>query len=422
VTPTPRPGTIANGIPYAALYRPGAEVTTVSVWILSGSRHEPTPGVAHLMEHVVMRAVPTGRRMRVVDEIEQWGGDADAITTRDHVVLYARVPSTDAATALAVLSDAATTVAFDDEVIEGERRVVQEELRAAEADPTDVVHDVFFAAAFGDHPFARPVGGTVGGLARITTADLSAWSTENIRADRLGVVVCGGLRPDAVEAALAASSLAALPTAPAARPAEAAPPLTSRRRALATAADTAAVVCGGRAFPLADPRLAAAEVVVELLAGANTSVLTEEIRSRRGLSYAVSGAVTGYRDAGVWRISISTAPPNRDEVVDLAVRLLRETVERGWSDEEVRAARRRVAGLLRLQTESCLDEALRYGDHVLVGADADWSLPVHLARLDPLTANDVHRCARLMVEHLVIATAGPTGAGSRAPAGDEPAT
>src|SRR5579859_2326225 len=164
------PGTLANGVRYAVLHRPGAEVTTVSVWILAGSRHEPTPGVAHLFEHVVMQAVPAGRNLRVVDEIEACGGDANAMTARDHVVLHARVPTADAATALGILGAAAVTREFDPDLVDAERRVVQEELRLAAADPTDIVHDVFFRTAYGDHPIGRPVGGTLAGVARLDAA------------------------------------------------------------------------------------------------------------------------------------------------------------------------------------------------------------------------------------------------------------
>src|SRR5215469_9568144 len=118
------PAALDNGVSYAALHRPGADVTAVSVWILAGSRHEPVAGVSHLFEHVVMQAVPAGRNKRVVDEIEAWGGDANAMTARDHMVLHARVPTADAAAALEVLIAAATTDEFDDDLVDAERRVV----------------------------------------------------------------------------------------------------------------------------------------------------------------------------------------------------------------------------------------------------------------------------------------------------------
>jgi predicted Zn-dependent peptidase len=398
-------GRLANGVPYAVLHRPGADVTTVSVWVLSGSRHEAVPGVAHMLEHVVMQAVPTGRSMRVVDEIEAWGGDANATTSRDHMVLYARVPTPDALAALDVLVAAVTTVEFDDDVVESERRVVVEELRLAAADPTDIVHDVFFTAAFGDHPMGRPVGGTAEGVAALTAADLAGWARANVRSGLVGAVAGGGVDPARFAEAVGRSALADL-AGPGHRPDDSAPPVTAGRRDHELRSDTAAVILGGPGYPLTDPRFPAAEVLVELLAGGNASVLNEEIRSRRGLSYDVSGGASGYRDTGVWRIAVSTAPEHRAEVADLATKLVNAAVDRGFTAEEVEVARRRVAGLHRLDAESSLTDVMLYGNFGLIAGRPEWTLAHQLEMLARLDADAVNRCAREMVGRLVVATVG----------------
>lgn len=397
---------LANGIRFAALHRPGAAVTSVSVWVLAGSRHESAAGVAHLLEHVVMQCVPPGRTMRVVDEIEAWGGDANAVTTRDHVVLHARVPTSEAATALAVLAAAVTATGFDDELVAAERRVVLEELRLAGADPTDIVHDVFFATAYGDHPIGRPVGGTAAGVEGLSLADVTAWSASYVRPAMLAVVVCGGLTERQVLDALADSSLAQLTDEAVPRPDDSSPALTGGREFLPVLADTASAVLGGQGFALGDARLAAAEIVVELLAGANSSVLNEEIRSRRGLSYDIWGAVSGYRETGTWRVAISTAPEQREAVADLAAELLTAEVRKGWTTDQVQAAARRAAGLLRVSAESSLDEALLHGDHAFVGDDEGYALSGHAARLAETSAAEVNHAAEIMTERLVVATAG----------------
>lgn len=406
LAPAAQPATLDNGVRYAALHRPGADVTTVSVWVLAGSRHEPVPGVAHLFEHVVMQAVPAGRSMRVVDEIEAWGGDANAMTARDHLVLHARVPASDAPAALRVLIDAVVTSEFDDEVVEGERRVVQEELRLAASDPTDIVHDVFFAAAYGDHPMGRPVGGTVPGVAGLGAGDLAAWSRQFVRPALLGVVVSGAMTGEEVRAVLAGSPLAQLTGTPGDRPQDSSPPMVAGRQDLPIVSETAGVVIGGPGFALSDRALLAAEVVLELVAGGNASVLTEEIRSRQGLSYDIWGGVGGYRETGSWRVSISTAPEHRDQVVELATGLLTGAARQGWTQEQVGAASRRVAGLTRVEAESSLDEALLFGDHAYVGDAPGFSLGSYLTGLAGVTAPEVNQAAGFMTDRLVVATAG----------------
>lgn len=400
------PTALANGVRYAVLHRPGADVTTVSVWVLAGSRHEPVPGVAHLFEHVVMQSVPAGRSMRVVDEIEAFGGDANAMTARDHVVLHARVPTADAPATLSILATAATTSEFDADLVSAERRVVQEELRLAAADPTDIVHDVFFQTAYGDHPMGRPVGGILAGLARLDAADLSDWSRRFVRPALVRVVVCGGMTSEAVRAVLADEALAGLEGSAGDRQPDSAPPVTAGRRDASIVSDTAAVVVGGPGFALSDRAMLAAQVVVELVAGGNASVLTEQIRSRRGWSYDITGGVGGYRDTGSWRVAISTAPEHREQVVSLATGLLADAVRRGWTKAQVSTASRRVAGLTRVETESSLEAALLFGDHAYVGESAGFSLAAHLADLAAVSADEVNDAARFMTSRVVVATAG----------------
>lgn len=75
-------------------------------------------------------------------------------------MLHERVPTPDARAVFEVVAAAAACADFDDEVADVERRVVIEELRLAASDPGDIVHDVFFDAAFPAHAMGRPVGGT----------------------------------------------------------------------------------------------------------------------------------------------------------------------------------------------------------------------------------------------------------------------
>lgn len=407
---------LGNGVPVVLRRRPGADVTTVSVWVPLGSRHETVPGVTHLLEHVLMQATPPGRRLRVIDELESLGAEANALTARDHLALHARVPTPEALGALRVLAAGLTNTDFPDDLIEAERRVVDEELRLAAADPADIVHDVFFATAFERQRMGRPVGGTPADVAELTAEHLIEWSGRNVHAGCVAAVVSGDVELGAIVEAL--DPLGALP-AGAPEPDERPRP-TFGRADLALNSDTAAVIVGGHGFALDDPRLPAAEVLIELLAGANSSVLHEEIRSRRGLTYDLWGAATGYRDAGVWRIGMSTAPEHRDMVVDLAGELLAGALAGGFNTDQVAQARRRVAALLRLDAESSLEEVLRLGQHRLIGREADWTPRGHAEALLRVEAVEVAECARLMLDRFVVATAGrPVTAAAEAEHGRE---
>ena len=208
---------LGNGVPVVVRRRRDAPVTTVSVWLLAGSRHERIPGITHLAEHVLVQAPLPGRAANAVAEVEAGGGEVNAITSREHLVLYARVPTPDALGAIGVLADGITAREFDDEVVAGELRVVDEELRLAASDPSDIVHDVFFGTAFPDQPFGRPVGGTPGSLDGITAAQLADWVGGTVHAGSVGVVISGDLDAERAVALLADGPLAELRAARAGR-------------------------------------------------------------------------------------------------------------------------------------------------------------------------------------------------------------
>jgi predicted Zn-dependent peptidase len=404
---------LRSGVPVLVRHRPGAEVSAVTVWLRTGARDERAAlGITHLLEHVLMQAELPGRGIRPVDAIEALGGEANAVTSREYLMLYARVPTDAAGEAAALLAESLTNTAFPADVVAAERRVVREELRLAASEPDDVVHDVFFQTAFGAHPLGRPVGGSIASVTALRPADLVAHQAEHVHAGRVAVVVSGGLPVERVHRLFERGPLADLPPGPPPAVDPDPPVVTPGRADHRLNSDSAAVILGGAAVPLGDPGHAAYDVLMELVAGGNAALLVEEIRSRRGLSYDVWGYASGYRDTGVWRAGVTTAPEQLDEVLSLAVRLLGEQIERGWTEAEVAGARQRVAGLVQLDLESSLEDASMLGAHALIGDDPEWTLRGHLERVAAVTAGDVAGRAAGLLDGLVIATAGGPAGGT----------
>ncbi|MEV6980934.1 pitrilysin family protein [Sphaerisporangium sp. NPDC051017] len=397
---------LGNGIPVWVLHRPGATATTVSLWLLTGSRYEPeaVAGGTHLLEHILMQApLPGGGRP--IDLLEGLGGEGNAITSRDHLVLYARVPSPEAPAALEILARAMAEPDLGEEILESERKVVQEELRLAAGDPFDIVHDVFYDVAFAGHPLARPVGGTAESVGRVNLDDLRAFHTRWVRASSAALIVCGDLTAEAVLKVLESGPLTALP--PGGDPPDhGLPSVSGGRRNHPLNNDSAGVVLGGPAVPYGHRLLPAWQVLMDLIGGASSALLFEEIRNRRGLAYDMWAFTNAYRDTGVWRAFIATAPEHVGEVVETATALLTERAERGWTAAEVELATRRTAGLLQLETEQSFEEALLYGRYGLIPGHGDWTLAGQIEAIRAVTADDVLLSLRTALEPMVITVAG----------------
>ncbi len=88
-----------------------------------------------------------GRKNRNVREIaqslESLGGYLNAFTTKEQTCFYARVLDTNIGEAMDVLADLMLNATFESREMEKEKLVVIEELKNAEDDPEDIIHDYF---------------------------------------------------------------------------------------------------------------------------------------------------------------------------------------------------------------------------------------------------------------------------------------
>src|SRR5262245_62363134 len=128
-------------------------------WIGAGSRDEPDTkaGVSHFIEHLLFKGTRAYGAQQIAEIFDEMGGELNAATSREHTVVYARVPDRHLEDALDVMADMVFAPAFAD--LDSEREVVLEEIAMVEDAPQDLVHDLLSSAVFADYPLGRPVIG-----------------------------------------------------------------------------------------------------------------------------------------------------------------------------------------------------------------------------------------------------------------------
>src|SRR5207249_8719721 len=95
-------------------------------WIGTGSRDEPEPkaGVTHFIEHLLFKGSRSYTAQEIAEIFDGLGGELNAATSREHTVVYARVPDHHVDTAIEVMSDMVFVPTFVD--LDSEREVVLE--------------------------------------------------------------------------------------------------------------------------------------------------------------------------------------------------------------------------------------------------------------------------------------------------------
>jgi predicted Zn-dependent peptidase len=154
---------------------PSVRSVALGFWIGVGSRDE-TPakaGLTHFIEHLLFKDTRSFDARRIAEIFDELGGELNAATSREHTVVYGRVPYDQLERAVDVMTDMVFVPTFAD--LDAEREVVLEEIAMVDDAPQDRVHDLVSEAVFGDHPLGRPVLGRSEVISSVSRRTIAAY-------------------------------------------------------------------------------------------------------------------------------------------------------------------------------------------------------------------------------------------------------
>jgi predicted Zn-dependent peptidase len=162
-------GTSPQGLRYA-VRQSGRSVAYCALTIGAGTRDEaPFPaGIAHFVEHTLFRGTRRKSASVISSYLERLGGELNAYTTKEEIVLHATVLKEDLPKAARLLFELATESTFPDREIETERGVVLDEIISYKDNPAEDVYDRFESLLFEGSTLDRPILGTRASVKKIT--------------------------------------------------------------------------------------------------------------------------------------------------------------------------------------------------------------------------------------------------------------
>jgi predicted Zn-dependent peptidase len=157
-------------------------------WIPVGSRDE-SPGVAgvtHFIEHLLFKGSAKYSAQEIAQIFDTLGGELNAATSREYVVVYGRFLDEQLPEAMDVLVDMLLTPSFSD--LDREREVVLEEIAMYEDSPQDLIHDLLAETVFTGHPLGPPVLGSRESIAALPEAAIRGYHDQHFRFSDMVVV------------------------------------------------------------------------------------------------------------------------------------------------------------------------------------------------------------------------------------------
>jgi predicted Zn-dependent peptidase len=154
--------TLPNGVKIITEAMAHMRSVSVGIWLGAGSRHETAEqnGVSHFIEHMLFKGTSNRSAEQIARSVDSIGGNLDAFTAKELVCYNAKVLDEHLPFAVDILSDLVMNPLFGEEDIEKEKGVILEEIKMDADNPDYLVHEIFSADFWKDHPLGRPILGT----------------------------------------------------------------------------------------------------------------------------------------------------------------------------------------------------------------------------------------------------------------------
>lgn len=385
-----------NGVRVVTETIPYVRSVSLGVWANVGSRDEDEQhnGISHFLEHMVFKGTKNRSVREIAQSLESLGGYLNAFTTKEQTCFYARVLDMHVEQAMDVLADLVQNATFKTEELEREKLVVIEELKNAEDDPEDIIHDYFEKALFPAHPLGFPIIGTEANVRRFRREDLQAHLASYYHPTRIVVAAAGNIN-HAQLVSLAEKYLKKLPSSPFAGKRMQSPArLEHNTFAEHPRPINQAHICLGTvAYSIKHRDRYPLMVLNALLGEGMSSRLYQNIRERYGFAYNVYSYTNLLSDTGIFGAYIATDKKNIQNSIELIYKELNRLKAKPVSKAELDRTKSQIQGVMMLGLENMSGRMMRLGSSELY-FESFTSLDTILKKVDAVTSEAIQRVAQ----------------------------
>ncbi len=398
-------GQTESGLRYA-VRKGGFSVGYCALSIRCGTRNEEGyhSGIAHFTEHTLFKGTAHKSAAVVNGYLDRLGGELNAFTTKEEIVLHATVLKEDLPKAAGLLFELATEAVFPDKEIETEKGVVIDEIHSYKDSPADEVYDRFEEDLYAGHPLGRPILGTPASVRRITSEELQRFVKEHFTPDRMAFTMMADIDEARMEKEIRTLAGKFFPLNGAKVDTVFGSTAGTKGQTVETASFDRTVdkrnhevnaVIGGAAPSLygGQDRIAAV-LLANILGGpASNSILNNILRERNGWVYGVECGYTQYSDTGIMAISLGCEKDNLEKCFKAISKAIRELQDKPLSDRKLKAAKKQLLGQLAISSESGEAQCLSMGKSLLAFGRVASSAE-NKAAIEAVTSADLQSLAR----------------------------
>ena len=407
--------TLPNGLTVLLKRDTAAPVSSVQVWVKTGSIHEGGAlgaGLSHYLEHMLFKGTERRAGREISATVQAHGGYINAYTTFDRTVYYIDVPAEHTAVAIDLLADAVLHSTLPAEEVAKEKEVILREIDMCLDDPDQRLAQALFETAFRTHPYRQPIIGHRDVFAAGTRDDLLAYYRARYVPNNLVLVIAGDFDPAATRAAITEhfGKTPRARLAPVLVPDEPAQ-LSRRDQHLAEDVQVSRAGLGWQIPGLTHPDAPAIDLLSMVLGHGDSSLLWQSIREKARLVHSIDAMSWSPGTSGLFYISYLADPDKRTAAEAAILRELARIAAKGISPKMLaKAVRQAVTSEINMR-KTMSGQASRLGSGEVVVGDINYTR-TYFERLFALTPAALKRVMRtyLVPERLTVVSSNPAGA------------
>ena len=328
-------------------------------------------------------------------------------STKDGLRISVRMLSQNKDESIKLLKTVLMSPRFDAEPLARVKAQMESGIRQSEVDPKSIASKTFYQSFYPDDPYGRDSSGSLESVANLTTDDLHTakdqyFNLNNIKIGVVGAITAEELGPmlDDLLGGLPNTSSETLPSI--------SPASIDGIQVIKQDVPQSTVLFGHEGIPREDDDFLVAFVMNYMLGGGSfSSILTEEVREKRGLAYGVYSYLNPLDRSALYMGSVATANERVKESIELISEYWAKMAEEGVTKKRLDDAKTYLTGAYPLRFDSNAKIA-RY----LVGAQLS-DLPIDYidtrnAEVEAVTLEDIKRVAKriLHAEKLLFVVVG----------------
>lgn len=395
------------GLQYA-VRRSGHAVGYCALSIKCGTRDEEGfhGGIAHFVEHTIFKGTSKRSAAVINGYLDRLGGELNAFTTKEEIVLHATVLKEDLGKAASLLFELATCATFPEHEIEVEKGVVLDEIQSYKDTPSEDIYDRFEEMIFKGHPLCGNILGTRASVKKITREELLRFVKEKFLPCKMAFSIvadidekkmekdilkltnkyfdgykgsvcekeCGEMRPCVHYETPAADTFS---------------------QTLNKKNHQANCVIGALAPSLYQERERLATVLLcNILGGpATNSILNSVLREKNGWVYGVECSYTQFSDTGLVAISLGCDKSNIDKCLAAIDKEIAKLQSEQMSERKLKAAKKQLLGQLAISSDNGETQCLAMGKGLLAYGKVSTGKE-NRSMVEGITAEDVRGMAQ----------------------------